>query len=126
MFKKFLSSLFVVAFLISGSCLHPFYAQAEVLSHDFTEKLTEQSLCSQEECINCCKSHKPNNEVVLQNVKSDEEGQVKVLASGTGFHSISVSLQRNLNSTSGTLKVASNREPSFYSKYLVGTVFKRE
>lgn len=126
MFKKLFSSLFVVAFLILGSCFHPFYAQSEVLAHEFTEKLAEESLCSQEECINCCRTHKPNNEVVLQNIKSDEEGQGKVLTGNSGLNTRSGSLQRDLNSTTGRLKAASSRETSFYSKYLVGTVFKRE
>lgn len=126
MIKKYLSSFLIVTFLIAGSCFHPFVAQAAPLSHGNTENITEELVCSQQECINCCKRHESNNEVALPTLGGHDQDHDKIINSNIGFHTqFAADLSKHHYSSRSSL-VAYSEGPPSHINFIVGTVLKRE
>jgi hypothetical protein len=125
MIKKICSSILSIAFLGSGACFHPIYAQAQMQVHAFESSAQHELVCSQKECFDCCLSHETNDKVSLQKPEKEED---EILAPAVTppllpLHNISGVKTAFFESIPST---SSGRESSYYLHRLLRSVVKRE
>jgi hypothetical protein len=125
MIRKIFSYILAIAFLGSGMCFHPIYAQAQMPMHVFESSAQHELVCSQKECFDCCQSHDTSDEVSLQKPGREEDEILAPALTPTMLQLHNVDVVKSAFDTF-ILSKYSDHDPSYYLRRVLKTVVKRE